>query len=546
MKKGKNIKRKRSFLGVILPYLIVVCLLVVLAGMLLPSLSMARESARSISRKNRLKMLELEYQMGRCNSNFNTEEYDRIYENQFMPVKQNPLSTFSIDVDTASYSNMRRFISEGQLPPEDAVRIEECINYFNYDYPDPTDDAPFSVVTEISDCPWNPEHQLAHIGLQGKRQDTDKKLPSNLVFLIDVSGSMQSSYKLPLLKNAFQILVKKLGENDTVSIVVYAGSEGIALPATPGNEKSTILRAINYLSAGGSTAGAEGIRLAYKIAKQNFIPDGNNRVILATDGDFNVGITSDSELVRLIETKRDQQIYLTVLGFGTGNYKDSKMEKLADKGNGNYAYIDNLFEAQKVLGTELTGTLFTIAKDVKIQVEFNPEKVKAYRLLGYENRMLKDVDFNDDIKDAGELGSGHSVTALYELIPAESDEKVPTVDKLKYQKTVISYNTESVNELMNIKIRYKKPKSTESILMIKPVSDRKILLAETSDNFRFSAAVAAFGLLLRNSQYKGSLTYEQVLKLAEKAKGEDRYGYRSEFIKLVDLTRVLPENNKNM
>src|SRR6185436_15561209 len=348
----------------------------------------------------------------------NTEQYDYTPENNFRSVQNNPLSTFSIDVDAASYSNIRRFINGGSLPPEDAVRIEEMINYFTYDYPAPINGDPFSVYTEPASCPWNKDHILACVALQGKKIATDNLPPANLVFLIDVSGSMMTTNKLPLVKSSLRLLVDQLRQQDHVAIVVYAGNAGLILPSTKGNEKETIMNAINGLEAGGSTAGGEGILLAYKTAKENFHQEGNNRIILCTDGDFNVGVSSDGELVRIIEEKREHGIFLTVLGYGMGNYKDSKMEKLADKGNGNYAYIDNILEAKKVLVKEMGGTLLTIAKDVKIQIEFNPAKVKEYKLVGYENRMLKDQDFNNDKKDAGELGSGHTVTALYEIIPA--------------------------------------------------------------------------------------------------------------------------------
>ncbi len=348
---------------------------------------------------------------------FNTEQYDHIQENGYLEAMSNPLSTFSIDVDTASYSNVRRFINGSQLPPTDAVRIEEFINYFNYDYPQPDGEHPFSITTEVSTAPWNPAHKLVHIGLQGQQVDKTELPDSNLVFLFDISGSMNDANKLPLLKQGFRLLVEQLTERDRVAIVVYAGAAGLVLPSTSGAEKATILEAIDRLEAGGSTAGGAGIQLAYGQAKENFIPNGNNRIILATDGDFNVGASSDGELVRMIEEKRDDGIFLSILGFGTGNYKDSKMEKLADKGNGNYAYIDTIREAKKVLVSEMAGTLLTIAKDVKIQIEFNPTKVQAYRLIGYENRLLAKEDFTDDSKDAGELGAGHTVTALYEIIP---------------------------------------------------------------------------------------------------------------------------------
>lgn len=468
----------------------------------------------------------------------NTESYDLIEENNFQSVAANPLSTFSIDVDTASYSNVRRFINQGQRPPVDAVRIEELINYFPYDYPQPQGKEPFSITTEVSPAPWNPKHQLVHIGLQGKTLAIEELPPSNLVFLLDVSGSMNQPDKLPLLKEGFRLLLDKLGEQDTVAIAVYAGAAGVVLPPTPGSEKDKIIAAINGLQAQGSTAGSQGIKLAYELATRMLSEDKNNRVILATDGDFNVGVSSDGELVRLIESYRDRGIYLTVLGFGMGNYKDSKMEKLSNHGNGNYAYIDNLMEAKKVVSTELTGTLFTIAKDVKIQVEFNPAQVQAYRLIGYENRRLQDQDFNDDTKDAGEIGAGHSVTALYEVIPVgvESDVDLPDVDELTYQQNSVSPEAYDSNELMRLKLRYKPPTDTASLLIEKPIINSSTPVEQASDNFKFAAAVAEFGMLLRNSEYRGNSSFEQVLDLAETSKGVDLYGYRSEFIKLVEMT----------
>jgi len=471
--------------------------------------------------------------------NWNTEEYGRIYENSFLLALDNPLSTFSIDVDTASYSNVRRFINSNQFPYKDAVRIEEMINYFSYDYPLPKDNHPFSIYTEISTCPWNDAHRLIHIGLQGKQLESKKLPPSNLVFLLDVSGSMSPANKLPLLQQAFKLLVKELGANDRVSIVVYAGAAGLVLPSTAASQKETIIAAIDRLHAGGSTAGGAGIKLAYKVAEENFIQEGNNRIILATDGDFNVGVSSTSELVRMIEDYRKKGIFLTILGFGMGNYKDGRMEQLADKGNGNYYYIDNLMEAKKVFVNDMRGTLFTIAKDVKLQIEFNPAKVKAYRLIGYENRLLKKEDFADDTKDAGELGAGHTVTALYEIIPYGSQEEIPGVDDLKYQDNRISPEAFKSKEIMTIKLRYKKPDGEKSKLIVHPLKDRNIVLAKTSDNFRFSGAVAAFGMLLRDSEYKGGSSYESVLKLARDGKGKDFFGYRAEFIQLVEKCSLL-------
>jgi Ca-activated chloride channel family protein len=472
-------------------------------------------------------------------SQFNTEEYDRIYENIFLDALKNPLSTFSIDVDTASYANVRRFINTNQYPYKDAVRIEEMINYFSYDYPLPKKTQPFAIYTEISGCPWNPDHRLIHIGLQGKMLESKHLPPSNLVFLLDVSGSMEPANKLPLLKKAFKLLVNELGEKDRVSIVVYAGAAGLVLPSTPANQKDKIFAALDRLSAGGSTAGGAGIQLAYKVAWENFIPDGNNRIILATDGDFNVGISSTSELVRTIEDKREKGIFLTILGFGMGNYKDGRMEQIADKGNGNYHYIDNLLEAKKVFVNDMRGTLFTIAKDVKIQVEFNPTKVKAYRLIGYENRLLKKEDFADDTKDAGELGAGHTVTALYEVIPYGSKEEVQVVGDLKYQVVKIDPKAYRSKEILTVKLRYKKPDGRKSQLLEIPLADKNIALAKASENFKFSAAVAEFGMLLRDSEFKGQSTYEDVLKLAQQGKGPDSFGYRTEFIKLVEMCQLL-------
>jgi Ca-activated chloride channel family protein len=462
---------------------------------------------------------------------WNTEAYNSITENIFHDALNNPLSTFSIDVDAASYSNMRRFINNGQQPPKDAVRIEEMVNYFDYDYQQPKGEDPFSIYTEISAAPWNAKHKLVHIGLQGKKIPTDNLPPCNLVFLMDVSGSMGEPNKLPLLVASFKLLVEQLREQDRVAIVVYAGAAGLVLPPTSGADKKTIIAALDRLQAGGSTAGGAGINLAYAVAKENFKKDGNNRVILATDGDFNIGESSDAAMERLIEEKRKDGIFLTVLGYGMGNYKDSKMEVLADKGNGNYAYIDNILEAQKVLVNEFGGTLFTIAKDVKLQIEFNPAKVKAYRLIGYENRMLKSEDFNNDKKDAGELGSGHTVTALYEIIPSGIDSEFFKIDELKYQKTKIEKSAANSDELMTVKFRYKKPNEDASKLIVHTLLDKET--DKTSENFRWSASVAAFGMMLRESEYIKNFTYDDVLMLAQGSKGEDKEGYRIEFINMV-------------
>jgi Ca-activated chloride channel family protein len=468
---------------------------------------------------------------------FNTEEYNRIYENPFLKAKDNPLSTFSIDVDTASYANVRRFLRNGALPYKDAVRIEELVNYFTYDYPEPDGETPFAYFTELSACPWNPEHMLLHIGLQAKKISLEELPPNNLVFLLDVSGSMNYYKKLPLLKSALKLLVREMRPKDNIAIVVYAGAAGLVLPPTSCDNKKKIIETLDMLSAGGSTAGGAGIQLAYRIAKENFMAGGNNRVILATDGDFNVGPSSEGELVRMIEEKREQGIFLTVLGFGMGNYKDSKMESLADKGNGNYAYIDSLLEAKKVLVNQMGGTLHTIAKDVKIQVEFNPTVVDSYRLIGYENRMLRAEDFADDTKDAGELGVGHTVTVLYELTPAGPESSGGT--ELRYQDKEIKDGAAASNELMFIKFRYKEPDGTKSKLVSTPVAFQPIAPPHTSNNFRFAAAVAEFGLVLRNSAYKQSATYAQTLKLAHGALGEDTEGYRKEFLEMVKLAQKL-------
>ena len=468
---------------------------------------------------------------------FNTEDYDDVPENRFLLTSSNPLSTFSIDVDGASYSNVRRFLHSGQLPPAGVVRVEELINYFHYDYPQPKGEDPFSINTEIADCPWNKENKLVMIGLQGKKIPVHNLPASNIVFLIDVSGSMEDENKLPLVKSSIKLLIEQLREEDHVSMVVYAGNAGLVLPSTSGSQKQKITDAINNLEAGGSTAGGAGIKLAYKIAREHFIKKGNNRVILCTDGDFNVGLSSDASLVELIEEERESGVYLTVLGYGMGNYKDNKMQKLADKGNGNHAYIDNLNEARKVLVNEFGGTLFTIAKDVKLQVEFNPRKVQAYRLVGYENRKLNNEDFNNDKKDAGDIGSGHTVTALYELIPVGVvSDFIEKVDPLKYSKADKSLQGDD-DELMNIKFRYKKPDGNKSMLIAHAVKDNDV--TNTSDNFRFVSAVAQFGMLLNNSSFKQGSSFSNAKILASGAIGADEEGYRKEFLELIKKARKL-------
>ena len=472
----------------------------------------------------------------------NDESYANVSENTFHKAKSDPLSTFSIDVDAASYSNIRRFINGGNLPTVDAVRIEEMINYFDYAYEQPKGNDPVNIVTEIAPVPWNNAHKLVQIGLQAKTVATEKLPASNLVFLIDVSGSMNAANKLPLLVSSFKLLTDQLREKDKVAIVVYAGNSGVVLPATRGDEKTRIKEALDKLSAGGSTAGGQGIELAYKIASENFIKGGNNRVILATDGDFNVGASSDSDMEKLIENKRKSGVFLTVLGYGMGNYKDSKMEILADKGNGNYAYIDNLTEARKVLVNEFGGTLFTVAKDVKLQIEFNPAKVQSYRLIGYENRLLAKEDFNNDQKDAGEIGSGHTVTALYEVIPVGvKDDFTASVDDLKYQKANLA-SASNANELLTVKLRYKEPAGSKSKLLVKAVTENSLGNNSTSDNFRFAAAVAEFGMILKRSTFKQNATFEQVISLAENAKGKDKEGYRSEFLSLVKSAKLMAKD----
>lgn len=456
------------------------------------------------------------------------ESYKEIEENIFKSVNTSPLSTFSIDVDKASYSNVRRMINNGQKVLKDAVKIEEMVNYFNYNYPQPTGEHPFAIHTAVAETPWNKDTRLVKIALQGKNIPLDDVPASNLVFLMDVSGSMDSPNKLPLLKSAFKLLTEQIREQDKVAIVVYAGAAGVVLPSTKGSDKKAIFEAIDNLSAGGSTAGGEGIELAYKIAQENFISGGNNRVILATDGDFNVGASSDRAMGDLIEEKRETGIFLTALGFGMGNYQDSKLETLAQKGNGNHAYIDTMQEAKRVLGTEFGGTIYTIAKDVKIQVEFNPGKVQAYHLIGYENRLLNDEDFNDDKKDAGELGSGHTVTALYEIIPVGvKSEYLKDIDDLKYTNRSKKSSSE---ELLTVKFRYQKPEGTKSILITEVVKD---ISRSMNPDFKFASAVVLFGMQLRESEFTNNAEKDLIISLAEAGRGEDPDGYRAEFIRLV-------------
>jgi Ca-activated chloride channel family protein len=462
------------------------------------------------------------------------EDYYSLIENPFEAPKNAPLSTFSIDVDNASYTNIRRFINNGQHVPKDAVRVEEMVNFFKYQYPQPKDSHPFSINTEYSESPWNANHKLLRIGLQGKNIPTDNLPASNLVFLIDVSGSMSDDNKLPLLKQSLKILVRELREQDKVSIVVYAGAAGLVLPPTSGADKQTIIDALEKLQSGGSTAGGAGIMLAYKTAEENFIREGNNRVILATDGDFNVGTNSNSDMENLIVEKRKSGVFLTCLGYGMGNYKDSKMEILADKGNGNYAYIDNIQEANRFLGKEFKGSMFAIAKDVKIQIEFNPKEVQAYRLIGYENRKLRPEDFTNDKIDAGELGSGHTVTALYEIIPTGvKSEFAETTPTLKYTKTEPTGTVYS-NELATVKFRYKKPDGDKSIEMVEVIANTVADLGDASDDFRFSSAVAWFGLKLRESKLIVNKSSDAIKKLAKSGMANDTDGYKAEFVRLVE------------
>ena len=473
-------------------------------------------------------------------TDFDTEAYAHIAENPFRQVSDTPLSTFSLDVDTASYSNVRRFLRDGQRPPIDAVRIEELVNYFRYDDPAPSGDQPFAVHTEVASAPWNPRHRLVRIGVRGREIAAAAVPPRNLVFLVDVSGSMEGADKLPLLKHGLAMLARSLRPQDHIAIVVYAGASGLALPTTRGDRQGAILAALGSLEAGGSTNGAEGIELAYELAQEGFVPGGINRVILATDGDFNVGVTSEGELVRLIEKKRESGVFLTVLGFGSGNVKDSTMEALADHGNGNYAYVDSPAEARKVLVREAGSTLVTIAKDVKLQVEFNPARVASYRLIGYENRALADRDFNDDKKDAGDVGAGHCVTALYELTLArDAGDGAPEVDPLRYQTDRAPSAVAGTDELMTVKVRYKAPNGDSSRLSRYAVRDTDARLDATSDDFRWSTAVAGFGMLLRDSAHKGNASMDLVLRLARSAVGRDAHGDRRELLDLVERARRL-------
>lgn len=481
------------------------------------------------------------------NANYNDSRYNTVVDNTFVKVKTEPLSTFSIDVDNGSYTNVRNYIQNGSMPPANAVREEEMINYFKYAYSQPSDQVPFSVTTEYTDCPWNSKNKLVHIGIQGAQLDLEEAPESNLVFLIDVSGSMEGSDKLELIKTGLLMLVKMLGERDKIAIVTYSGSAELALPSTSCKHKDQIESIISQLRADGSTNGSDAIQMAYQIAKKEFKENGNNRVILATDGDFNVGISDQSELVKLIEEKRDSGIYLSVIGVGTGNFQEGTMEQLADHGNGNFFYFDNVLEAKRMMVEGMTGLLYTIAKDVKLQVEFNPEFVKSYRLIGYANRKLAAEDFNDDKKDAGEIGAGHSVTALYEIVPAGTPDEIrPNIDPLKYQKETESTSKALSNELFTLKIRYKLPDENTSNLITHICEANSVAFAESSENCQFAASVAEFGMLLRNSEFKKDASFEQVIKIAKSNKGADVNGDRAEFIKLVERAELMHETEGSL
>lgn len=491
------------------------------------------ESSRAAVANCKMQVACISYDMA------NTEQYKSIQENGFKQVKKSPLSTFSIDVDAASYSNMRRYLNQGELPPADAIRTEELVNYFTYNYPQPTGNDPVKITTEVGDCPWEPAHRLVRIGLKAREIPSDHLPASNLVFLIDVSGSMYGATRLDLVISSLKLLVDNLREKDRVAIVTYSGSAGLALPSTQGNDKQKIKEALENLTAGGSTAGGQGIQLAYKIARQNFMPNGNNRIILCTDGDFNVGVSSEDGLQKLVEKERQSDVFLTVLAYGMGNYKDNLVQTLAEKGNGNHAYIDNLQEANRILVNEFGATMHTVAKDVKLQVEFNPSQVQAYRLIGYESRLLEDEDFNNDAKDAGEMGAGHTVTAFYEVIPTGANTNYAgKVDDLKYQKIKETVATPSGSkELLTVKLRYKAPDGDVSKKIELPLMDLKN--DNVSSDYRFASAVAMFGQLLRDSEYKGNASYDKVISLAKQGLENDEKGYRREFIRLVESAKGL-------
>ncbi|HVJ80965.1 MAG TPA: VWA domain-containing protein, partial [Planctomycetia bacterium] len=500
------------------------------------------ESAKRLAYEAQVAMNPNRSKLARLSDVANTEAYAPIVENEFIAtVGENARSTFSTDVDTASYANVRRFLNQNQIPPPGAVRIEELVNYFRYDYAPPKDDKPFATHLEIAECPWNPKHRLARIGLKGKIVDDSKRPASNLVFLVDISGSMDDPKKLPLVKQSLNLLVDKLGENDKIAIAVYANGSGLALDGTSGAKKAEIKYALDSLQPSGSTNGAAGIKIAYETAVKNFVKGGINRVILCTDGDFNVGASSDDELVSLITEKAKSGVFLSVLGYGMGNLKDQKMVQLSGKGNGNYAYIDTVKEAEKVLVEQMSGTLMTIAKDVKIQVEFNPAKVAAYRLVGYEKRLLKNEDFKDDKKDAGEIGAGHTVTCLYELVPAGAPNPARTVDPMVFQDTPgrIKDDASLAKLSMMVKLRYKKPDGDVSTEIFYPGVDEGKSFGKASTDYQFAATVASFGMLLRDSKNKGNATWGSVLEMADAAQGADAGGYRKEFLGMVRKAKEL-------
>jgi Ca-activated chloride channel homolog len=471
---------------------------------------------------------------------FITESYDYMLDNPFQRASHYPLSTFSTDVDTASYSNMRRFLTERELPPKDSVRIEELLNYFEYEYPDPKGKDPIAVRLELASCPWKTEHRLLAIGLRAKEIEEGSRAPLNLVFLIDVSGSMEDDNKLPLVKSSLRMLTSHLRDDDSIAMVVYAGASGLVLPHTKGAERAKILEALDRLEAGGTTNGGEGIELAYRVAGEHHREDAIHRVILATDGDFNVGISDEGQLVRLIEDKAKSGVFLTVLGFGMGNYKDSTLEKLADKGNGNYAYIDTAQEARKVLYEQATGTLVTVAKDVKLQIEFNPARVEAYRLIGYENRVLEAEDFRDDRKDAGDVGAGHLVTALYEIVPAGESIDLPEMSRLKYQRPAQLSRAGETEEILTLKLRYKNPDGIRSREIQRVLTERDFqAFDDVTRDFKWAAAVAAFGMTLRDSPYRGEWSFDEALQLAREGLSASPDEYRSEFLNLVSSAREI-------
>lgn len=530
--------RRGKVSGWVLTVVVVLVLGAVLIALLLPAVQSAREASRIYSPFNSLASLPGQGQ----GPGLGGDKFDHLEENDFIAVADKPLSTLSIDVDTASYSKVRSYLTDhGQLPPQDAVRIEELINYFDYQYPDPDEEHPFSVNVELASCPWNRQHRLARVGIKAKEMEREQRPPSNLVFLLDVSGSMNQANKLPLVTQGMKLLSRQLTAKDRVAIVVYASATGVVLDTVPGDRSKEIQNALAQLEAGGSTNGGAGIHRAYQLARDNLIEGGTNRVILCTDGDFNVGTTSTGELVRLAKANAKQGVYLSVLGFGIGNHNDAMLEEISNEANGNYAFIDNMTEAKKVLVEELSGTIHTVAKDVKIQVEFNPMLVAAYRLVGYENRLLADQDFNDDEKDAGEIGAGHTVTALYEVVPAGIDSPLanPGVSDLKYQSQRAATKAAEGGEVFTVKLRYKRPESNESELLAYGATDNGVRFDDASGDFKFAASVAMFGMILRDSKHAGTTTLESVLHIAEDNQPPATDPYRSEFIQLVSLAKSL-------